>query len=56
VLVELMETYILTQPRVLAERKAKLEGLDKSLTANGQGMGNWNRPPDLFRTDGYNVW
>lgn len=57
VLVELMEGYILTQARVLAERKRELSQVDQSLERRGQNSTNWhNGPPELFRTDGINIW
>jgi hypothetical protein len=51
-----METFILTQPKILADRKAEFDKLDDLIVGKGEPTSNWNRPPDIFRSDGQNIW
>jgi len=51
-----METFILTQPKILADRQAKFEKVDDLIADRSEPTSNWNRPPDIFRSDGQNIW
>lgn len=55
-LVELMEGFIISQGKVLAERKSAFDDFDKSMGLRDQRTSDWNRPPDIFRTDGNKIW
>lgn len=55
-LVELMESFIISQAKALAERKSAFDDFDKSMGLRDQRTSDWNRPPDIFRTDGNKIW
>jgi hypothetical protein len=51
-----METFIRTQPKILAEREAEFQKADALIAGRGEPSSNWNRPPEFFVTDGQNIW